>query len=113
LASNLDSTSDLEIGTLVRIDDAIDRQEYLGEILRGPFFPSPSRPDDRPQLRYDCRLIGRLDGSSVESTVGRPRPGSPVLIVEQSDGLDLRFLLPTEGNLLLGSLRRPGSIRFT
>ena len=105
LASNLDSTSDLEIGTLVRIDDAIDGQEYLGEILRGPFFPSPSRPDDRPQLRYDCRLIGRLNGASVESTVGRPRPGSAVSIVEQSDGLDLRFLHPTEGNVLLGSLR--------
>jgi DNA helicase HerA-like ATPase len=105
LASNLDSTSELEIGDLVRIDDAIDGREYLGEILKGPFFPAPSRPDDQPQLRYDCRLIGRLDGTSVKSTVGRPRPGSTVEVIESSDDLDLGFMHPTTGNVLLGSLR--------
>jgi DNA helicase HerA-like ATPase len=105
LVAALDQPSDLEIGTLVKVSDQVDGRDYFGEILKGPFFPSTDRPDEQALLRYECRLMGCIDGKSVKSTVGRPRPGSTVEVVESSDDLDLGFMHPTTGNVLLGSLR--------
>ena len=105
LVAALDQPSDLEVGTLVKVSGLVDGRDYLGEILKGPFFPSTDRPDEQALLRYECRLMGCIDGKSVKSTVGRPRPGSTVEVVESSDDLDLGFMHPTTGNVLLGSLR--------
>jgi hypothetical protein len=84
---------------LVRVCDRADGREYLGQIVRGPFFPADTNGDRN--VLAEVEIQGELFGGKVGDTNRRPAPGSEVFEVSDAEARDL---LECTGDLVLGSM---------
>lgn len=87
----------------VRITDAVNgRTQFLGHVVKGPFFPEGDRADSSAvvgTIHAEIEIQGELTEGRPHETNNRPAPGSPVMELTPDE---VGELLGFAGDLLLG-----------